>query len=120
MTCTTHVISAISAGTSTDDSDDVSMDSAVPPPCSLAHMTDMDRRSLLERLVGRPLPWVAWAYAGLAVVWVVLAVVEPSGLHTFMAILWPILAAVQISSAWYVRRQDRNRAGGADSGHGAS
>ena len=68
MTCTTHVISAMSVGTSTDDSDDVSMDSAVPPPCSLTRMTDMDRRSLLERLVGRPLPWVAWAYAGLAVV----------------------------------------------------
>jgi hypothetical protein len=73
-------------------------------------MTDLDRRSLLERLVGRPLPWVVWVYAGLAVVWVVLAVIEPSGLHTFMAIVWPILAAIQISSAWYVRRQERNRA----------
>ena len=86
--------------------------------CSLTHMTDMNRRSLLERLVGRPLPWVVWAYSALAVILVVLAVIEPSGLHTFMAIVWPILAAIQISSAWYVRRQERNRAGTADSDPG--
>jgi hypothetical protein len=83
-------------------------------------MTDLDRRSLLERLVGRPLPWVVWVYAGLAVVWVVLAVIEPSGFHTLMAIVWPILAAIQISSAWYVRRQDRNRARDVGGGPGTS
>jgi len=78
-------------------------------------MTETKQRSLLERLVGKPLPWLVWAWAVLAVFWIVLAVVEPSGLHTSMAIAWTILAAVQLGSAYYVRRQERNRAQNVDS-----
>ena len=82
-------------------------------------MTDMHRRSLLERLVGKPLPWVVWAWAVLAVIWTVLAIIDPSGLHTFMAIVWTILAAIQISAAYYGRRQERKRARNADTGSGS-
>ncbi|PYY39057.1 hypothetical protein [Curtobacterium sp. MCPF17_046] len=71
-------------------------------------MTETKQRSLLERLVGRPLPWLVWMFAVLAGVWIVLAIAEPSGQHTFMAVTWTILAAVQIGSAYYARRQERN------------
>lgn len=73
-------------------------------------MTEPKQRSLLERLVGRSLPWLVWAWAVLAVIWIVLAIIEPSGLHTFMAVAWTILAAVQLGSAYYARRQERDRA----------
>jgi hypothetical protein len=76
----------------------------------------MQQRSLLERLVGKPRPWVVWAYAGLAVIWDLLAIVDPSTLHTFMAIVWTILAGLQIGSAYYVRRQERSHAHNADRG----
>jgi cytochrome oxidase assembly protein ShyY1 len=39
-----------------------------------------------------------------------LAIVEPSGFHTFMAIAWSVLAAVQLGAAYYVRREERRRA----------
>ncbi len=62
-------------------------------------MTEMKRRSILERIVGKPLPWLAWTWAALAVIWIVLAIVDPSGFHTFMAITWSVLAIVQLSAA---------------------
>ncbi|WP_267423616.1 MULTISPECIES: hypothetical protein [unclassified Curtobacterium] len=77
-------------------------------------MAETTERSVLERMIGRPLPWLAWAWAALAVVWIVLAVVEPSGFHTFMAIAWTVLAAVQLGSVAFARRQERNRAQNAD------
>lgn len=77
---------------------------------SVAAMTGSDRRSLLERLVGRPLPWLVWAWAVLAVIWIVIDFVEPSAFHTFMAIAWTVLAAAQLGTAYYARRQRRNRA----------
>ncbi|OII13933.1 hypothetical protein [Curtobacterium sp. MCBA15_008] len=77
-------------------------------------MTEMKRRSVLERLVGKPLPWIAWTWAALAVIWIILAIVDPSGFHTFMAITWSILAALQLSANHYARKQERSRAPGAD------
>lgn len=77
-------------------------------------MTEMKRRSLLERFIGKPLPWVVWTWAALAAVWIVLAIVDPSGFRTFMAITWSILAAVQLGGAYYARRQQRRRAQASD------
>lgn len=73
-------------------------------------MTETKQRTLLERLIGKPLPWLAWAWVVLALIWLVLAIVEPSGFHTFMAIVWIILAALQLWSVSFARRQERNRA----------
>ncbi|MCS6553999.1 hypothetical protein [Curtobacterium flaccumfaciens] len=73
-------------------------------------MTEMQRRSLLERLIGKPLPWLVWVWAVIALLWLVLAVVEPSRFHTQMAVLWIILSAVQIGSVSYARAQARKRA----------
>lgn len=73
-------------------------------------MAEMKHRSLLERLIGKPLPWIAWAWAALAAIWITLAIVEPSGFHTFMAIAWSVLAAIQLGAAYYVRREERRRA----------
>lgn len=72
-------------------------------------MTQTTRRSLLERLIGRPLPWVVWAWAALAAIWIILDMVEPSGFRTFMAIAWSVLAAIQLGAAYYARRQERRR-----------
>lgn len=74
---------------------------------SLTHMAETKQRSLLERIVGRPLPWIVWAWAVLAAIWIVVAVVEPSGFHTFMAIAWSILAIVQLGGAYAVRRREQ-------------
>jgi hypothetical protein len=68
-------------------------------------MFDTKQRTLLEWFVGKPLPWIAWAWSALALVWIVLAFTDPSGLHTFMAIAWSILAAVQIANVLYARRR---------------
>lgn len=76
-------------------------------------MTQTQRRSLLERLIGRPLPWLVWVWAAIALVWLVLAVVEPSRFHTQMAVIWIILAAVQIGSVLFARAHSRERARGA-------
>ncbi|WP_412168292.1 hypothetical protein ACLUS2_003105 [Curtobacterium flaccumfaciens pv. flaccumfaciens] len=73
-------------------------------------MTETKQRTLLERMIGKPLPWLAWAWAVLALIWLVLAIVDPSGFHTFMAIVWIILAALQVTSVSFARRQERNRA----------
>ncbi|ROQ18174.1 MULTISPECIES: hypothetical protein [unclassified Curtobacterium] len=73
-------------------------------------MTETKQRSLLERLVGKPLPWLVWAWAVLAVIWIVIAIMEPTGLHIFVAVAWTALAAVQLLSAYYARRHERNRA----------
>lgn len=73
-------------------------------------MTETKRRSILERIVGKPLPWLAWTWAALAVIWIVLAIVDPSGFHTFMAIAWSVLAIVQLSAAYYARKQEHGRA----------
>ncbi|MBB1197624.1 hypothetical protein [Curtobacterium flaccumfaciens] len=72
-------------------------------------MTETKQRTLLERMIGRPLPWLAWAWVVLALIWLVLAIVEPSGFHTTMAIAWIILAALQLASVSFARRQERNR-----------
>lgn len=72
-------------------------------------MIETTRRSLLERLVGRPLPWLVWAWVVLAAIWIFLAFAEPSGLHTFLAIAWAVLAAVQLGTAYYRRRQEHRR-----------
>ena len=72
-------------------------------------MTEMQRRSVLERLVGNPARWIVWAWAGLAVIWIILAISDPSGFHTFMAITWSILAIVQIVATSFARRQERRR-----------
>jgi hypothetical protein len=72
-------------------------------------MTEKKRRSLLERLVGTPLPWVTWAWATLAAVWIILAIVEPSGFRTFMAVTWSILAAIQLGAAYSARRLKQRR-----------
>ncbi|MBF4597714.1 hypothetical protein ITJ50_12020 [Curtobacterium sp. VKM Ac-2889] len=76
-------------------------------------MTETQRRSLLERLIGKPLPWLVWGWAVIALVWLVLAVVEPSRFHTEMAVLWGILVAVQIGSVLVARAHSRKRARGA-------
>lgn len=73
-------------------------------------MAEMKHRSLLERLIGKPLPWLVWVWVALAAVWITLAIVEPSGFHTFMAITWSVLAAIQLGSTYYARRQERRRA----------
>lgn len=73
-------------------------------------MTETKQRTLLERMIGRPLPWLAWMWVVLALIWLVLAIVEPSGFHTTMAIVWIILAALQLASVSFTRRQERNRA----------
>ncbi|WIE80928.1 hypothetical protein [Curtobacterium sp. MCSS17_016] len=70
-------------------------------------MTETKQRSALERLVGRPLPWLAWAWGALALVWIISAVADPSGFHTFMAIAWGILAALQIAGVVYTKRKAR-------------
>lgn len=76
-------------------------------------MTETQRRSLLERLIGKPLPWLVWGWAVIALVWLVLAVVEPSRFHTEMAVLWGILVAVQIGSVLVARAHSHKRARGA-------
>lgn len=73
-------------------------------------MTETKQRTLLERMIGRPLPWLAWTWVVLALIWLVLAIVEPSGFHTTMAIVWIILAALQLAPVSFTRRQERNRA----------
>jgi glucose-6-phosphate-specific signal transduction histidine kinase len=73
-------------------------------------MTTMEQRSLVEKIFGRPRTWAVWAWAALAVVWIVLALVDPSGFHTVMAIAWSVLAAVQLAATFVARRQDRRRA----------
>jgi len=73
-------------------------------------MTETKRRSVLERIVGRPLPWLAWAWAALAVIWIVLAIVDPSRFHTVMAITWSILAIVQLGASYYARRKEQRQA----------
>lgn len=73
-------------------------------------MTEMQQRSLLERLIGKPLPWLAWTWAGLAVVWIVLTVVDPTGFHVLMAIAWSALAAIRLGGLYYARRLERRRA----------
>lgn len=79
-------------------------------------MTETKQRSLLERFVGKPLPWLAWVWAALAVVWIFTAVVDPSGFHTFMAVVWSLLAVAQVAAAIHAGRQARSaaRAGQAD------
>lgn len=73
-------------------------------------MTEMKRRSVLERIVGKPLPWLAWAWAALAVIWIVLAIVDPSRFRTFMAITWSVLAIVQLGASLYARRKEQRQA----------
>lgn len=41
---------------------------------------------------------------------IVIAIMEPTGLHIFVAVAWTALAAVQLLSAYYARRHERNRA----------
>jgi cytochrome oxidase assembly protein ShyY1 len=79
-------------------------------------VTETKQRSLLERLVGRPLAWLAWVWAALAVVWIVTAVVDPSGLHTSTAIVWSLLAVAQVAAAIHAgwRARSAARAGQAD------
>ncbi|PYY61396.1 hypothetical protein DEJ17_04575 [Curtobacterium sp. MCSS17_011] len=72
-------------------------------------MTELTRRTALERLIGKPRPWVVWAWAALATVWIIFAIIDPSGFHTFMAISWSVLAAIQLGAAYYARRQERRR-----------
>ncbi|WP_148071094.1 hypothetical protein [Curtobacterium sp. PhB115] len=79
-------------------------------------MLETKQRSILERLVGKPLPWLGWAWVVLAAIWLVLAFVDPSGFHTTMAITWTILAAVQLGSVHLARRQERRRIQGEDTG----
>lgn len=76
---------------------------------NVACVTETTRRSLLERLVGRPLPWLVWAWVVLAAVWIVLAFADPSALHTALAIVWTLLAAVQFGAAHYRHREHRRR-----------
>lgn len=73
-------------------------------------MTEMQRRSVLERIIGRPLPWLAWVWAALAGIWIILAIVDPSRFHTFMAITWSILATVQLGASYYARRKELRQA----------
>jgi hypothetical protein len=73
-------------------------------------MNEMKRRSVLERIGGKPLPWLAWAWAALAVIWIVLAIVDPSRFHTFMAITWSILAINQLGASYYARRKEQRQA----------
>jgi len=72
-------------------------------------MTEMTRPSPLERLVGKPLPWVVWAWVALAAIWIILDIVDSSGFRTFMAVAWSVLAATQLGAAYYARRQERRR-----------
>lgn len=72
-------------------------------------MTEMQQRSLLERLIGKPLPWLAWTWAGLAVVWIVLTVVDPTDFHVLVAIVWSVLAVIRLGGVYYARRQERRR-----------
>jgi hypothetical protein len=58
-------------------------------------------------MVGKPLPWLGLVWAGLALIWIVLAFVDPTRTHTVMAVLWSILAAVQIASIVSARRRAR-------------
>ncbi|MBF4606665.1 hypothetical protein [Curtobacterium sp. VKM Ac-1393] len=72
-------------------------------------MTEMQQRSLLERLIGKPLPWLAWTWAGLAVVWIVLTVVDPTDFHVPVAIVWSVLAVIRLGGVYNARRQERRR-----------
>ncbi|MEV7931330.1 hypothetical protein [Curtobacterium sp. NPDC089185] len=66
------------------------------------------QRSLLERLVGKRLPWLEWVWAAPAVVWIVVAVAEPSGFHTVMAVVWSLLAVAQIGASVRAGRRARS------------
>jgi len=77
-------------------------------------MTEMKRRSLLERLIGMPLSWLASVWVALAAVWIGLAIVDWSRLHTFTAIALSVLAALQLGSTYYARRQEQRRARASD------
>lgn len=61
-----------------------------------------------------PLPWLAWTWAALAVVWIIRAIGDPSGFHAFMAITWSILAVIQLGGTFSARSQKRRRAQTAD------
>jgi hypothetical protein len=72
-------------------------------------MMQSEQRSPFERLVRRPVPWLAGVWTLLAVFWVVRAFVDPSTFHTSMAVVWSVLAAIQIGGVVHRRRQDRAR-----------
>ncbi|WIE80556.1 hypothetical protein [Curtobacterium sp. MCSS17_016] len=70
-------------------------------------MTDRERRSVAEVLLGKPRAWVVWGWLALAIAWIIIAVVEPSGFRTFMAIAWSVLAVFQIVAFYLARRRRR-------------
>jgi len=51
-------------------------------------------------------------WAVIAIIWNLLAFVDPSSFHTTMAVVWSILAAVQIGSIAYTRRRAQAAAAG--------
>lgn len=70
-------------------------------------MTDMERRSVVEVLLGKPRAWVVWIWSALAIAWISIAVVEPSGFRTFMAIAWSVLAVLQVVAFYLALRRRR-------------
>jgi len=70
-------------------------------------VTDRERRSVAEVLLGKPRAWVVWVWLALAIAWIIIAVVEPSGFRTFMAIAWSVLAVLQIVAFRLARRRRR-------------
>lgn len=71
------------------------------------------QRSLLERMVGRPMPWLAWAWVVIAALWVIIAFTDPSGFHTIIAVVWVLLAGAQIAAWLYSRKKTRAAAAAA-------
>jgi len=57
--------------------------------------------------LGKPRAWVVWVWLALAIAWIIIAVVEPSGFRMFMAIAWSVLAVLQIVAFHLARRRRR-------------
>lgn len=68
-------------------------------------MTDKERRTVAEVLLGKPRAWVVWGWSALAIAWIVIALVEPSGFRAFMAIAWSVLAVLQLVAFSVARRR---------------
>ncbi|WP_131847752.1 MULTISPECIES: hypothetical protein [unclassified Curtobacterium] len=72
-------------------------------------MTESKQRSVIERFLGRPKPWIGWVWVALSVCWFVLAVIDPSPFRFFIAATWLLVGVLNLVGAYaYRRRVQRN------------
>lgn len=67
--------------------------------CTVSIMTgeSRQRRSVGEWWLGRPrLRWTSWLWLGVGLMWLVLAITEPSTFHVIAAVLWGSAAVLRV------------------------